>query len=409
MGEKEHSLLSASSSSRWLNCPPSAVLTKDLDNKISPYAKEGTEAHELGEMKLKLEFGKITQAEYNTLYTMFKARSEYWSEEMEEYVDDYVALVREQAEGCLEIHFELRVDYGHIINVPDHLGTCDCVILFPDKIVIIDLKYVKGVLVTAEDNPQLSLYALGACFTLKAEVSQVRMMICQPRLENYSCWDTDFVTLWRWGTGFARERAQLAKDGKGDFCPGEKQCRWCKIRGSCTARADVTLQEAQDVFGEENDIGALIVPEERKALAHQLSLEKLAIILEIAPLYAQWLSDVQAYAYQIAMSGTQIPGYKLVQGRTVRKIENEEGLVRVLTAAGIPKEQLYKPAKLLGLGELEKLVGKKHFETISAPFINKPLGEPTLVPESDKRAPINMTQVAIDVFSQEPQLGGEEE
>lgn len=411
MEEKEHSLLSASSSSRWLNCPPSALLTKELDNKTSPYAKEGTEAHELAEMRLRLEFGKMTQAEYNTLYTMFKARSEYWSEEMEEYVDEYIALVKEQAEGCLEIHFELRIDYSHIIDVPDHFGTCDCVIVFPDQLIIIDFKYGKGVLVTAQDNSQLSLYALAACYTLKVEVSQLRMIICQPRLENFSSWDTDFVTLWKWGTGFARERAQLAKEGKGEFCPGEKQCRWCKFRGQCSARAQTTLQEAQDVFSEEThaDVGALIIPEERKALAHQVSLEKLAIILEIAPLYAQWLSDVQAYAYQIAMSGTQIPGYKLVQGRTVRKIENEEGLVRVLTAAGVPKENLYKPAKLLGLGELEKLIGKKHFETISAPFIIKPLGEPTLVPESDKRAPINMTQLAIDVFSQQPQLDGEEE
>ena len=409
--EKEHSLLSASSSSRWLTCTPSAVLTKELDAKPSPYAEEGTEAHELGEMKLRLAFGKWSQQEYNSNYLMFKARSKYWSEEMEEFVNHYVNLVKEQAEGHTEIYFELRVDYSHIINVPDHKGTCDCVILFPDRLVIIDLKYGKGVEVLAPQNSQLALYALGACFTLKAEVSELRMIVCQPRLENYSSWDVSFMEVWYWGTSFAREKAQLAKDGKGDFCPGEKQCRWCKLRGSCSARAQHTIEEAQTIFGEETDgdITALIVPEERKALAHQVSLEKLAIVLEIAPLYAQWLSDVQAYAYQIAMSGTQIPGYKLVQGRTTRKIENEEGLVRALTSGGVPQEKLYKPAKLLGLGELEKLVGKKHFEIISAPFINKPAGEPTLVPESDKRAPINMAQLAIDVFSQQPQLDGEEE
>ena len=406
MEEKEHSLLSASSSSRWLNCPPSALLNKDLEGETSPYAKEGTEAHALGEMKLKLYFGKITQEEYNVLYKEFLASSEFWSEEMEEYAKDYVSLVAEQAEGCTEIHFELRVDYSHIIDVPNQKGTCDCVILFPDNLVIIDFKYGKGITVIAEENPQLSLYALGACFTLKAEVSQIRMMICQPRLENYSSWDIDFVTLWKWGTTFARERAQLAKEGKGNFCPGEKQCRWCKLNGSCNARAKALMEEAKEVFGEENDIGTLIVPEERKQLAQQVSLEKLAIILEIAPLYSQWLNDVQAYAYKIAMSGTQIPGYKLVRGKTNRKIENEEGLVRVLTSGGLPKENFYKPAKLLGLGELEKLIGKKQFELISAPFIEKPLGEPTLVPESDKRAPINMTQMAIDVFSQEPHNDG---
>ena len=109
------------------------------------------------------------------------------------------------------------------------------------------------------------------------------------------------------------------------------------------------------------------------------------------------------------MSGIQIPGFKLVQGKTNRKVDNEEGLVRVLTAQGIPEKELYKEPTLKGLGELEKLVGKKTFETLSAPFVVKPMGKPTLVPETDKRAPINMSQMAIDVFSQVPQLDGEEE
>lgn len=138
-------------------------------------------------------------------------------------------------------------------------------------------------------------------------------------------------------------------------------------------------------------------------------MEKLAIVLEIGPLYSQWFNDVQAYAYQLAMSGIQIPGFKLVQGKTNRKVDNEEGLVRVLTAQGIPEKELYKEPTLKGLGELEKLVGKKTFETLSKPFVTKPMGKPTLVPESDKRAPINVSQMAIDVFSQEPQLDGEEE
>ena len=169
------------------------------------------------------------------------------------------------------------------------------------------------------------------------------------------------------------------------------------------------MKKVLEVFGEEYNVGDLIVPEQSKAIAYQIPLEKLAIILEIGPLYNQWFSDVEAYAYQLAMSGIQIPGYKLVQGKTNRKIENEKGLIRVLTTEGIPEEKLYKAPSLLGLGELEKLVGKKYFETISAPFVIKPLGKPTLVPESDKRSPINITQVAIDVFSQEPQPDGEEE
>ena len=409
MEEKEHSLLSASSSSRWLKCPPSAILCKDIESQPSPYAEEGTEAHELAERKLMLLFNKITQEDYNGWYIMFKARSKFWSEEMEEYVNIYVDTVKEQAEGCTEIYFELRVDYSDIINVPNHQGTADCVIVFPDKLTIMDLKYGKGVLVQAEENPQLSLYALAACQTLKVEVSKIRLLICQPRLENFSSWDTDFATLYKWGIGYARERAQLAIQGKGDFCPGEKQCRFCKMRGSCAARAQANIEEAKDVFGDEHDVGELIIPEQSKALAHQIPLEKLAIVLEIGPLYQQWFNDVEAYAYQLAMSGIQIPGFKLVQGKTNRKIDNPEGLVRVLTAQGVPKEKLYKEPTLLGIGELEKLIGKKTFETLSAPFVVKPMGKPTLVPETDKRAPINMSQMAIDVFSQVPQLDGEEE
>jgi len=406
--EKQHSLLSASTSHRWLACTPSVFLEKQEPQRgSSPYAQEGTEAHELGELKLRLEFGKITQAEYNSQYLMFKARSQYWSQEFEDFVDEYVNLVKEQSEGFTEIHFELKVDYGHIIDVPDHFGTCDCVIVFPDKVTIVDLKYGKGVLVEAENNSQLSLYALAACQTLKLEVSSFRIIICQPRLDNFSSWDVSFVDLWKWGTGYARQRAQLAKEGKGDFCPGEKQCRFCKLAGKCNARADVRLAEAKDAF--DDDIGKLIVPEERKQIARQVSLEKLAILLEIAPLYAQWLKDVEAYAYTLAMSGTQIPGYKLVQGRTVRKIDNEEGLVRVLKSAGFQDKDLYKPAKLKGLGDLEELVGKRNFEKISQPFVTKPAGEPTLVPESDKRAPINMAQLAVDVFSQNQITEGDEE
>lgn len=408
MADKQHSILSASSSARWLACPPSAVLTKDMPSSPSPYAEEGTEAHELCEMKAQLAFGKLDQAGYNSLYAMFKARSKYWDEEMEEYANSYVELLKEQAEGYKEIYFEVQVDYSHVLNVPNQKGTCDCAILFEDSITIVDFKYGKGVTVLAENNPQMSLYALGACFTLKAEVSKVRMIICQPRIENFSSWDTDFVSLWKWGYEFARERAQLAIEGKGDFCPGEKQCRWCKLRGSCQARAMATMEEAKEVFGEENDVGALIVPEESKALAYQVPLEKLSIILEIAPLYEQWLKDVQAYAYQLAMSGVQIPGYKLVQGRTTRKIDNEEGLVRALTAAGASKEVLYKEPKLLGLGELEKLFGKKKFNEIAAPFVHKPAGAPTLVPESDRRAPINVTELAIETFEAPLLEDGEE-
>jgi hypothetical protein len=394
----KHALLSASTSARWLNCTPSVYAEQGEPVTCSVYAKEGTDAHELGELKLQRAFGKMTEDEYLGALEMFKTRSEYYNEEMDEFVDEYVNMVKEQSEGCIDIKFEQKVDFSHI--VPDGFGTSDTVIIFPNKVVIVDLKYGKGVPVTAEDNSQLSLYALGTIHTLNLKVEDIRVCICQPRISNYSSWDVKFETLNKWGEEYVRPRAQLAIKGEGTLVPGDKQCRFCKLAGKCKARADLRLNEAREAFG--GEVTDLVVAEDRKELVKQLSLEKLAIVLEIAPLYAEWLKDVEAYAYQIAMSGTQIPGYKLVQGRTVRKVDDEEGLLQTLLAQGYSEKELMKAPSLNNLTTLEKVVGKNTFASIAAPYISKPIGKPTLVPESDRRAPINFTEIAKQVFSEEP-------
>lgn len=388
-----HALLSPSSSKRWLLCTPSARLGEDCERESSIYAKEGTEAHALGELKLKHEFGKISDEEFQKEYEEFKQGSDYYTQLFEDYVDEYVAFVKEQAEGYKQIFFEQKIFTG----IEKDTGTSDTIIVFEDSLTIVDLKFGKGVMVKAEENPQLMIYANGAINTLGLNnVDKVRICIVQPRLENYSTWETSRLKLKDWFENYVLPKAELALKGEGELNPGEEQCRFCPVKGTCEARADLRLQEAKNVF--EGEVTDLVDEEKRQVIAKQISLEKLALILQIAPLYDAWLKDVEANAYKLAMSGIQIPGFKLVQGRTNRTINNPRGLMEALRKEGYSDEEFLKEPQLQSLGELEKLVGKNKLAEIGKDFIVKPNGKPTLVPESDRRAPINMDSIASQVF-----------
>ena len=388
-----HALLSPSSSKRWLLCTPSARLGEDCERESSIYAKEGTEAHSLGELKLKHEFGKISDEEFQKEYEEFKQSSEYYDQLFEDYVDEYVAFVKEQAEGYKQIFFEQKIFTG----IEKDTGTSDTIIVFEDSLTIVDLKFGKGVMVKAEENPQLMIYANGAINTLGLNnVDKVRICIVQPRLENYSTWETSRLKLKDWFENYVLPKAEMALKGEGELNPGEEQCRFCPVKGTCEARADLRLQEAKNIF--EGEVTDLVDEEKRQVIAKQISLEKLALILQVAPLYDAWLKDVEANAYKLAMSGIQIPGFKLVQGRTNRTINNQRGLIEALRKEGYSDEEFLKEPQLQSLGELEKLVGKNKLAEIGKDFIVKPNGKPTLVPESDRRAPINMDSIASQVF-----------
>lgn len=388
-----HALLSPSSSKRWLLCTPSARLGEDCERESSIYAKEGTDAHTLGELKLKHEFGKISEEEFQKEYEEFKQNSEYYDQLFEDYVDEYVAFVKEQAEGYKQIFFEQKIFTG----IEKDTGTSDTIIVFEDSLTIVDLKFGKGVMVKAEENPQLMIYANGAINTLGLNnVDKVRICIVQPRLENYSTWETSRLKLKDWFENYVLPKAEMALKGEGELNPGEEQCRFCPVKGTCEARADLRLQEAKNIF--EGEVTDLVDEEKRQVIAKQISLEKLALILQVAPLYDAWLKDVEANAYKLAMSGIQIPGFKLVQGRTNRTINNQRGLIEALRKEGYSDEEFLKEPQLQSLGELEKLVGKNKLAEIGKDFIVKPNGKPTLVPESDRRAPINMDSIASQIF-----------
>jgi len=374
----KHALLSASSSHRWLHCPPSARLEEQFENTTSVFAAEGTAAHELSEHKLRTFLGIKSQ----------RPASEFDSEELENYTDIYVdyatELITEVRSYCKDpiILIEQRLDYS--CYVPEGFGTGDLVIIADSTLDIVDLKYGKGVAVSAEDNPQMKLYALGA-FTLfdsLYDIQRVRMTICQPRLESISTYEISADELTNWAEMELRPKAQLAINGEGEFLPGE-HCRFCRARHTCRARAEEHLSLAKYDF----------------KLPSLLSDEEIAEVLTVADRLSTWASDVYAYATDLAIrEGKEWTGFKLVEGRSNRKYASEETVIKACNNNGIT--DIYTQS-LLGITAMEKLLGKKKFKSILGDLVEKPQGKPTLVPSSDKRQSIKLNNTAEADFKEE--------
>ena len=383
-----HALLSPSSSHRWLECTPSALLESKEPRVFSPYAKEGTEAHALAEIKLSYMLGKINADVYDAKFEQFRLDSEYYNQEFNEYVNKYcqevMTIVTEDYKGHnVQVELEEYVTFEDI--VPRGGGTSDVVIIGKNFIHIIDLKFGKGVPVSAIGNPQLRLYALGAVkkHLRECTCTEVRMTIIQPRLDDIS---TDFVSiidLNNWAINYVKPRAELAIAGKGEFVSGE-HCKFCKMKGKCKALADKQLAIAQAEFEE-------AVVENNMLEPSSMSPEVLSRILDIGPKFVEWFKDVEAYATRTSINdGTKIPGYKVVEGRSVRVITDPEAVKEKLRTSGFTEEDYMKPAELLGISNLEKRIGKKLFNTLCEQYIVKPAGKLTLVPESDKRPAIDV-------------------
>lgn len=365
-----HALLSASAAKRWLNCPPSARLTENMPDTASEYAAEGTLAHALGELKVRKKFEIMKKSVYDKTLKELKADPLY-SPEMDGYTDsylDYVAAIMHSFKSKPYIAIEKRLDYSHI--APGGFGTGDCLIMCGGELHIIDFKYGKGVPVSAEDNPQLKLYALGAVreYELLYDIQNITLHIVQPRTdEGNSSWTITRAALDEWGESI-KPVAQLAYDGKGDFKCGD-HCRFCKAKSTCRARADFMLSEA----------GFSSLPPEL------LSDDELGKVLERARLFANWLSDVENYALNAILSGKTITGFRAVEGTSRRKITDIDGAFEVLKANGYDEAVLYERTPL-GITDLEKLIGgKKKLTELIGGFIEKPQGKPTLVPADDKR------------------------
>jgi uncharacterized protein DUF2800 len=381
-----HALLAPSSASRWLACTPSARLEKTFPDHTSEAAAEGTLAHKLAELFLLYRLKRIKRYAYEHQYAQIKT-DELYDAPMTEYIDEYADYVIEQYNAALaktpvaQILLEHRVDLSDF--VPEGYGTIDVRIIADRVLRVIDLKYGKGVMVTAINNMQLRLYALGAlrdCDFLY-DIDTVELTIYQPRLDSVTTETIAVKELKEWAENELKPRAALAFEGSGEYVPGD-HCRFCKARGACAANAAKNLA----------------IQSHSETPAHLLSPEAVANILDRSDELKKWLTAVESYALDQATShGKQWPGYKLVAGRSNRKYANEAIIITGLETGGFKVDEV-APRKLLSITNLEKKIGPEAFRTIAAPNITKPDGAPTLAPLSDKRAMFDVNAQAAAYF-----------
>lgn len=371
----KHAYLSASSSHRWLSCPPSARLCAEKPDQTSPYAKEGTDAHTLCEYKVLTALGKKVTDPVPDL--------DFYSAEMENCASKYGSYVMEQLEQIRlicpdpQIMVEQRLDFSRW--VPDGFGTGDCIIVADDILHIIDYKHGLGILVEADHNPQMMCYALGALelFDGIYDISTIRMTIFQPRRDNVSTFECTKEELLAWADNTLAPTAALAFDGQGEFSAGE-HCQFCKVKATCRKRAEHNLELAKYDF----------------AMPDILDRFEIAAILEKVDTLTSWASDIKEYALQQALSGVTYEGFKVVEGRANRKYSDEEAVAfRVKDAGFDPYEK-----KVLGITAMTSLLGKKKFEELLGSLVINPQGKPALVPDSDKRPAMN---TAKDDFKEE--------
>lgn len=362
----KHAYLSASASHRWLACPPSAKLCAGINDSGSPYAQQGTDAHSLCEYKVEKLLGRDPEDPTENLT--------YFDKEMDECTDQYAAFVMEQAQEekkhCADplILIEEKLDFSRW--VPEGFGTGDCVIIADDVLHIIDFKYGLGVLVDAQENPQMMCYALGAIDTYEClyDISTVCLTIFQPRRANISTWEISRDALMTWAEDVLTPTALLAYNGEGEFRAGD-HCRFCKAKAACRKRAEYNLELAKYDF----------------EMPANLDDAEIAAILPRIDDLVSWAGDIREYALQQALSGKEYPGYKVVEGRSVRKYTDEQAAAAVVSNAGYdPYEK-----KLLGITAMTSLLGRRKFEELLGGMITKPPGKPALVPESDKRPALN--------------------
>ena len=366
MPPKGHAILSASSSDRWLHCPPSARLCETYEDKGSDYAAEGTDAHALCEYKLKRALGMDASDPTKNLT--------WYNEEMEDCANGYAAYILEMVEAAKEscadpkVLIEQRVDFFRWVE--QGFGTADCIIIADGTLRICDYKHGLGVLVDATDNPQMKCYALGALelFDDIYDIDNVSMTIYQPRRQNISTFEIFKDALYKWADEVLKPTADLAFAGDGNFLCGE-WCGFCKAKHECRARAEANLTLAQYDF----------------KLPPFLEDSEIEYILSRADELVAWASDIKEYALQQAISGKEWAGWKLVEGRSNRKYSNEEAVIQAVTDAGFDSYE----KKLLGITAMQKRLGKSRFDELLTAYIEKPQGKPTLVPESDKRPAMN--------------------
>jgi len=380
--ERQHALLSASAAHRWIACPPSARIGEHKEDKSTRYADEGTEAHILGEFKVKQALG-LADASQSPVPSM-----KYFNSEMDDYTTDYAVFVLELMEKAYQISKdpiliqEQRLDYSKY--APEGFGTCDVVIVADKTLYVADFKYGAGVLVDAENNPQLMLYALAALDTYDGiyDIEEVCMAIYQPRREHTSFCNKTADELRQWAEEVVIPAATLAYAGEGEFNVGD-HCQFCRAKAECRARAEHNMALTKEAF----------------KLPPLLDDDEIPTILSQLDELVNWANSVKEYAFQEALKGKKWDGYKIVAGRAGnRKFTDDKAVAKAATAAGYTN--IYRQS-LITLTAMERMMGKAEFRKVLGDLITKPPGKPALVPNSDKRKPMEL-MTAVEAFAAEP-------
>lgn len=388
--DRKHALLSASGAHRWLSCPPSAQLEQQFPDTTSKAAKEGTLAHELAELKVRnyfytVDFGK---RKLTTAINKLK-KEELWEDEMMGYTDEYLDYVKSIALAFSSEPYaaiEKRVDLTAYI--PDGFGTADCILIGSGILHVIDFKYGKSPdgRVSAKQNPQMLLYALGAyeAYRMLYPVQEIRLSIVQPRLsDGISEWSCTVDELMQFAQ-LVKERAVLAIKGEGEFKPDPKTCRYCRARARCPARAEKNVELA------------FMTDKNPKLLTN----EELGQYLLKGKDVAKWLGDVQDCALAECLAGNEVAGWKAVEGRGGREWTDMDLAFARLQENGVPETILWE-RKPLTLAQVEKAVGKKEFESFVGDMVIKRPGKPTLVEQLDQRPAITNKITAAEAFKEE--------
>lgn len=386
--QRAHALLSASGSKRWLNCTPSARLEDEYGRSTtSAYAAEGTLAHELSELFIRHDvLENISEEQFDERLEAI-VNSEHYSDDMPDNIAPYVDYITQQyalTKGVpgASLKLELKVDLTDY--VPESFGSVDCAIINGDTLEIVDLKYGKGIPVYAEWNTQLMLYSLGLLdeAIMLFGIEKVRLTIVQPRIDNISSWEISAEALLEWANTDLKTAAKKAFTGEGELNAGD-WCRFCGVKNRCRKLYEQQLELAKYDFKAPN----------------LLSDDEIADILTKVSAFVEWANGIKEYAQNEAVNNSKVwPGFKLVHGRSTRRIADPEVFVSTIKerAPFLTDDDLFEK-KLLGITALEKkLGGKKAFDGIAGDLVIKPEGAPTLVPLDDKRPAIGADEAIND-------------
>jgi hypothetical protein len=371
-----HALLSPSSSKRWFECTPSAKLELGFPDTSSTAAEEGTLAHEIGEAFLNQHNHPVPAKIFKLKLDEFKKHTLY-EDVMLEHAENYAGFVLSKMRRNSYLFVETRLDLTKY--VPEAFGTTDAIVI-DDKILdLSDLKYGKGVKVFAEDNMQLKLYALGTLeeYRMEFDIEIVRMNIYQPRMNNIDTWEIGASELLEWGENILKPRAEMAFKGEGETIPGD-HCRFCRAKSRCKALATYGLELAKKDF---------VQP-------HLLSDAELMEVYGKQEVISIWVKAVSDYIFAQAVAGKEWKGFKLVEGKSNRVFKDAAETEKLLLKNGF--KDIYTPKQLLGIGALEKAIGKKPFQ--EHVILIKPKGAPALVPDTDSRAKYEFKKTAAEDF-----------